>query len=66
MANIKTVCLGTERSKTEQHQIEIYNNIYNEIYICISGDTIEHICLDKSTAIKLSKILRTEINKMYY
>ena len=64
MANYKIACLGTERSGTQEHEIEIWSTIHNEIYISISGDSMEIICLDKSTAIKLSKILRTEINKI--
>ena len=64
MANYKISCLGTERSKTDQHEIEVFSTIDNEIFISLIGDTHEIICLDKSTAIKLSKILRTEINKI--
>jgi len=62
MANYKTVFLGTERSLTNQHELVCYSNTSNEIFIEIQGDVVEFICLDKSTAIKLAKTLRTHIN----
>jgi hypothetical protein len=64
MANIKTICLGTEKSKTSSHEIEVFATANDEISISIQGDALEYIYLDKSTAIKFSKILRTEINKI--
>ena len=64
MANYKIACLGTFRSGTNQHEIELFSTIDNEIHISIVGDCHEVIYLDKSTAIKFSKLLRTEINKI--
>ena len=64
MANIKIVCLGTTKSETDQHELELFANDNNEIFISIVGNSSEFICLDKSTAIRLSKTLRTEINKI--
>jgi hypothetical protein len=64
MANIKTICLGTQKSKTDNHEIEVFATANDEISISIQGDALEYIYLDKSTAIKLSKILRAEINKI--
>ena len=66
MANIKLSFLGTDDSKTE---LQCYLNTHNEIFITINPNELHYgnynyICLDKSTAIKLSKTLRTEINKM--
>ena len=42
----------------------VFATANDEISISIQGDALEYICLDKSTAIKFSKILRTEINKI--
>ena len=64
MARVKLLFYGTDQSETEQHELEVFWNNRNEIYISIEGDRIEHICLDKSTAIKFAKTLRTEINKI--
>ena len=62
MANIKIALLGTERSKTDETELECFASHWNEIFITIDGK--EFICLDRSTAIKLVKILKTEINKL--
>ena len=66
MANIKLSFLGSEKSETEEHKLECFYNAHNEIYINIEMVDGEYgfICLDKSTAIKLSKTLKTEINKI--
>ena len=64
MANIKLVCLGTHKSETDEHEIEAYLNSNDEIFIRIQGSSEECICLDKSTAIRFAKIIRTEINKI--
>ena len=62
MANYKIVFQGTECSETEHHELQCYFNEAGEIYLSIESDGIQHICLDISTAIKLSKTLRTHIN----
>jgi len=64
MANVKLVFYGTERSETNEAELECFINAYNEIFICVQDNYQQNICLDKSTAIKLAKTLRTEINKM--
>ena len=66
MANVKLFFGGTEKSKTDEHTIVCFWNSNNEIFIEINveGENPSHICLDKSTAIKFAKTLRTEINKM--
>lgn len=66
MANVKLIFQGTERSKSEDHDLQCYLNGENEIFICIDMDGMlrSYICLDKSTAIKLAKTIRTEINQM--
>ena len=68
MANYKTVFLGTEESKTEQHELRCFANSLSEITIEIRDADADHqwgtqnISIDISTAIKLSKTLRTHIN----
>lgn len=66
MANINLTFGGTEKSETEKHKLRCFWNTNNEIYIEIDMDydIPSFICLDKSTAIKFAKTIRTEINKM--
>jgi len=70
MANVKLVFYGTESSETDHVELCCYVNQDNQIYIALgnSGERYDYtsagICLDKSTAIKLAKTLRTEINKI--
>ena len=70
MANCKTVFLGTENSSTDHCELQCYVNEFNQIYIEIKDVNLDDpynvqwICLDKSTAIKFAKTLRTEINKI--
>ena len=70
MANVKLIFQGTEESKTSSQELQCYVNYQDDIYISITDTTSGHdfnfqsICLDKSTAIKFAKILRTEINKI--
>jgi hypothetical protein len=66
MANVKLFFGGTEESGTDEHTIVCFWNSNNEIFIEINieGLNPSFICLDKSTAIKFAKTLRTEINKM--
>jgi hypothetical protein len=46
--------------------MQCYLNINNDIYIVIEEENSSpvHITLDKPTAIKFAKTLRTEINKI--
>ena len=68
MANYKTVFLGTETSKTESVELQCFSNSIGEIYIQLEDTSVSHdygiqyISIDISTAIKLSKTLRTHIN----
>jgi len=67
MARFRTTFLSSEESGLTT-ELECYSNVYNRIVISIE-DTEKHnekelkVSLDVSTAIKLSKTLRTEINK---
>lgn len=70
MANVKLTFLGTEQSNTENQELQCYINYQNDIFISINNGTTSDdlmcqvVCLDKSTAIRLAKTLRTEINKI--
>jgi len=64
MANVKLIFSGTERSSTDNYELEAYVNSFNEIFLTLeNNEGCAHICLDISTAIKFAKTLRTEINK---
>ena len=68
MANTKIIFLPTERSGCDT-ELVCYHNTNNEIFISIKvpGGTFDDeqtIVLDKSTAIRFAKTLRTEINKL--
>jgi len=64
MANVKLIFYGS--GNTEEHELEVFLNKENEIYISIFTQDCpaSWICLDKSTSIKLAKTLRTEINRI--
>lgn len=68
MANfeLKFKCNSKDGSSIKcEHMGAVYSRP-NEVYICIQtdfGDILE-VFLDKSTAIKFAKTLRTEINKI--
>jgi hypothetical protein len=58
---------GTEKSKTEKESLEVFCNAQNELTIITKDEDCEHcynkqhICLDKATAIRLSRELRKQI-----
>ena len=65
MSNHKTIFYGTK--STQDNQLEVFRNFTNEISICISVDATSYpsvITLDKATAIKLSRVLKSEISKI--
>ena len=61
----KVVFEGSESSEWNS-KLLCYANINNEVYIEIQHEEFDtmFICLDKQTAIKLSKVLKTEISKL--
>tara|TARA_R110000796_G_scaffold182336_1_gene298885 strand:- start:482 stop:685 length:204 start_codon:yes stop_codon:yes gene_type:complete len=65
MSKHKILFYGTDNG-SEDHKLETFINVYNEIFISIDMPdfTTSFISLDKSTAIKFAKTLRTEINKI--
>ena len=66
MSNYRILFYGTKTNGTNDHVLECYKNTKSEIFINIeiSKEQNAFICLDKSTAIKFAKTLRTEINKI--
>ena len=60
---VELVFRGSEKSATDVHELRCFCNTHHEIYIGIEmHHSVEHfICLDKQTAIKLSKELRKQI-----
>ena len=65
MANTKLIFYGCCES-TYEHELECYLTSENNIIVSIEMDDYppSFITLDKSTAIKFAKTLRTEINKI--
>ena len=59
MANTKIIFYDNDDT-----ELECFVNHEGRLYLSIEGDMSQHITLDKSTAIKFSKTLRTEISKM--
>lgn len=66
MARAKLIFYGAEASKSEDHELECFCNETEHIYISIDMGVFvpSWIVLDKPTAIKLVKTLKTEINKV--
>ena len=65
MANVKLIFQGSNDSLTNKTEMQCYANDSKNIYIDIKEENGYHpsfICLDVSTAIKLAKTLRTQIN----
>ena len=63
MANVTLLFQGTERSSTDTTSLETYATKFNEIFIEIEmdGTYTTHICLDKSTAVRLVRELKKQI-----
>lgn len=63
---VKIIFYGSEKSETNDHELRCFCTTNQEIYIGIEmHHSIEHfICLDKTTAIKLSKELRKQIARI--
>ena len=70
MANIKLKFYQSDRMEegfSDGTNLECYKNHANEIYISIQSNVKERggfICLDKDTAIKLVKVIKSEISKI--
>jgi hypothetical protein len=58
---------GTERSETNNHELELFENGEGEIFISVYIPDImqeSYICLDKQSAIRLSKHLKNQISQI--
>ena len=64
MANMKLIFQGTSKSKTENHELQVFHNINNEIYISIElhDNYPSFICFDKATAIKFHRELKKQFS----
>jgi hypothetical protein len=58
MANVKLIFQGTEKSKTDENELEVFVNIHNEIVLDMKEC---FIALDKSTAVRLVRELKKQI-----
>lgn len=58
MANVKLIFQGTERSGTNENELEVFVNIHNEIVLDMKENLI---ALDKSTAVRLVRELKKQI-----
>ena len=60
---VQLIFYGSKASETNEHELKVFCNSCNDIYISIEHPEFpaSFICLDKSTAIKLSKELRKQI-----
>ena len=65
MSNTKLLFFASELSKHDSY-LECYSNFQNENYINIESPdgTFNYVCLDRETAIKLSKELKKQINNL--
>jgi hypothetical protein len=63
MANVKMVFIGTEKSRSDDHELVLFANDKNEIYINIDMDGFppSWICFDKATAVSLVRELKKQI-----
>ena len=65
---VRIIFNGTLNSATNSQELEVLANVDNEIYIRIQDNesehafNIQHICLDKWTAIKLHRELKKQIS----
>jgi hypothetical protein len=63
MAKVKILFQGTERSQTDETELEVFATHHNEIFIIIEdkGYPPSFICLDKATAVRLVRELKKHI-----
>jgi len=66
MSNVRLLFFGTERSFTNYNSIELFCNKNGNLTIMLKDKQLkmEHLELDKSSAIKFSKELRKQIALM--
>ena len=66
MANVRLLFFGTERSFTNYNSIELFCNKNGNLTIMFKDRElkVEHLELDKASAIKFSRELRKQISLM--
>ena len=66
MANVKLIFQGTEVSKTQNNELEVFHNSHNEISIVIEskGNYPSLISLDKQTSVRLVRELKKQIGNI--
>lgn len=66
MANVKLRFYGTESSETQEHYLEAFCNVHDQLYIQVGVKDQEFytgfICLDKPTAVRLVRELKRQIS----
>ena len=58
MGNFKLVFYGTQESETNQHELTIYKNHSNDLYLHLMGDSEDCIVLDVATAVRFSREIK--------
>ena len=61
MANVKLLFCGTEESKTNDSNLEVLASSTEIILFLSNGGYESHICLDKTTAVRLVRELKKQI-----
>ena len=61
MANVKLLFCGTEESKTNDSNLEVLASSTGIILFLSNGGYESHICLDKTTAVRLVRELKKQI-----
>ena len=63
MENVKILFYGTERSRTQKTELEVFATSYKEIFIGIEEEENQYsfICLDKATSVRLVRELKKQI-----
>jgi len=67
MANVKLLFYGTEKTDSANMNLQCFNNIANELSICINDNDTSNeliISFDKETSIRFSRELRKQIALM--
>ena len=61
MANVRMIFHGTKISETNETELELFSTVNNEVFISITDNYEQSICLDKKTAVRLVRELKKQI-----
>ena len=66
MSNHKIIFYGEQDSEAKLHTLEVFATNQNKINVIVKNEdgSIAYTKLNKSTAIKLSRVLKAEISKI--